>query len=552
MSIEKTIERLATLIDNQENKVIALSGKWGTGKSHLWDTLYKNSSNPKVKNSLKISLFGISDLSQIKLRILQSSIPTKSEADKNKIFKSAIATLKSLKLALKAYSPYFNALDEIAILAVPNLLKKRIIVLDDIERKHQNLSIDEVLGFIDEYTQGYDTRFILILNNDKLDNIKLWELLREKVIDHEIHLNTTPEEAYNIASINLQSPFEQQIKKATSTCNITNIRIIKKIINNINFLLGSHEQLPETILKKIIPSTVLLSAIYYKGIEENPTLDQVTAYGKNTNWEDYIEKNTLPTSWEKIMSELGIRYTDRYEDLVVSYLKSGLLDSSEISHELEKYILDDNTLLASHNAHQLIHETLWNQHITEQNIIIEAKKIIPQIKFMNAVTVTRLSTNINEITNGSAVAELFISTWISEIGEQELINYDIDDPLDRDIHIDIQKAIIKAQQASPQKQSVFDICMDIAAEKTWSPQQAKTLNNTTISQYHDILTSLSSNDLKNFTRQMIKMHKDKNHKNPNITTNSFITACSNIIKTKNPERLSTILSRLFELHAIPF
>jgi tRNA A37 threonylcarbamoyladenosine biosynthesis protein TsaE len=37
MSLSKTKERLVRLLGQNENSVIALSGKWGTGKTHLWN-----------------------------------------------------------------------------------------------------------------------------------------------------------------------------------------------------------------------------------------------------------------------------------------------------------------------------------------------------------------------------------------------------------------------------------------------------------------------------------------------------------------------------------
>ena len=36
MSLQETKDHLIQLLADPDNKVIALSGKWGTGKSHLW------------------------------------------------------------------------------------------------------------------------------------------------------------------------------------------------------------------------------------------------------------------------------------------------------------------------------------------------------------------------------------------------------------------------------------------------------------------------------------------------------------------------------------
>lgn len=557
MCIEKTAKQLTTLLNDQDNKVIALSGKWGTGKSHLWNQIHQDSLNREIKTSLKISLFGISEISQIKLRVLQSAIPTNKEGSKANILKAVIAGLKSAKSALIGLHSSFSALDELAILATPNLLRKKIIIIDDIERKHENLGIDEILGFIDECTQQYETRFLLILNSDKLTNKDLWETLREKVIDQEVRLNTSPSEAYDIACITCGSPFATQIKEAVKICNITNIRIIKKIIKTVNFLLSKHDQLSKEILNQIIPSTVLLSATYYKGIDEGPSFKQILSYGKILDWESHFKDmgNATPPeteTWEKIIVDLGISSTDRYEELVVKYLESGLLDSSEITKELDRYTSNNNTILAKHIAYQLIDDLLWNQNLNEYTLLENAKKTIPLAKFMDATLVTALATNIDEIKNGASTAKLIISTWISDIDNQTLNDYDPDDELGRPIHKDIQTAIAASKAMNTIKLSAFDVCIKISTTKTWSQADIETLNNTTPAQYENILEQLSPTDLKDFTWQMVKMHNDKSSyfKYFSTATNNFIHACSNIVKAQQPERLSKILQRLFNLNTI--
>lgn len=81
---------------------------------------------------------------------------------------------------------FFCALNDLGFVFAPSMLRERLIVLDDIERKHDNLDIDQVLGFIDEYTQQHNSRFLLILNSDQLNNLKVWHKLREKVVDQEL------------------------------------------------------------------------------------------------------------------------------------------------------------------------------------------------------------------------------------------------------------------------------------------------------------------------------------------------------------------------------
>lgn len=50
MSMHRTKEQLTKWIGEPHNKVIALSGRWGTGKSHLWEDVRSTSSgNPPTK-----------------------------------------------------------------------------------------------------------------------------------------------------------------------------------------------------------------------------------------------------------------------------------------------------------------------------------------------------------------------------------------------------------------------------------------------------------------------------------------------------------------------
>jgi Cdc6-like AAA superfamily ATPase len=190
MTLQSTKTHLIQLLEDKENKVVALSGKWGTGKSHLWDEVKATSQDDAVKDSLYVSLFGLSDMTQIKLKIIQSALPN---ADAHPTaWENAKIGLKSVQKVLKSVHPGFSALDDLALLAVPTILKEKVIVLDDIERKHEKLSVDEVLGFIDEFTKLHKARFVLILNSDQLNDKTVWDRLREKVIDQEIKLNTSP------------------------------------------------------------------------------------------------------------------------------------------------------------------------------------------------------------------------------------------------------------------------------------------------------------------------------------------------------------------------
>ena len=75
MSLKETKAHLLELLGDAENKVIALSGKWGTGKTHLWYEVMKESTDETVNGALYVSLFGLSAIDQVKRKLIESVAP---------------------------------------------------------------------------------------------------------------------------------------------------------------------------------------------------------------------------------------------------------------------------------------------------------------------------------------------------------------------------------------------------------------------------------------------------------------------------------------------
>lgn len=293
MSIQLTKSHFEEALKDQDNKVIALSGRWGTGKSHLWDEIQKSSQDDSVRGAIYVSLFGLASMAQFKVKLVQSAIPVASNYPK--IFEGIKSGVKATQKALEGINKGFagfGALGELAMLMTPTILKNKLIVLDDIERKHEKLSVDELLGFIDEFTKQHGARIVLILNTDQLKDRPLWETFREKVIDVELKLETSAEEAFHIAIKLVPSEYQESIKKAVVACSLNNIRVICKVIRSVNRILDGYSNLSEALLARVIPSTVLLSAIHYRGIENGPPLEYVLENRSTMqDWVAFSDKN---------------------------------------------------------------------------------------------------------------------------------------------------------------------------------------------------------------------------------------------------------------------
>lgn len=131
MSLAKTKQQLVKLLDQTDNNVIALSGKWGTGKTHLWNEVKSVSGDAKVTKALYVSLFGVSSIDQVKRKLIETAIPGVESHG------GMFDGLKNLfKVGIKVGSEHYKALAAIndlnVLLMAPVVLRNTVIVIDDI------------------------------------------------------------------------------------------------------------------------------------------------------------------------------------------------------------------------------------------------------------------------------------------------------------------------------------------------------------------------------------------------------------------------------------
>lgn len=553
MSLARTKEQFVKILSDNENKVIALSGKWGTGKSHLWREVKAQSEDEKIRTSLYISLFGLSSMDQVKLRIVQSAIP--NTEDNPALWDSLKKTWSAASKILEAIHKGFSALNEIALLAVPKILKDRVIVLDDIERKHSKLDVDEILGFVDEFTQQHGARIILILNSDELSDPLLWNLFREKVIDQEIRLITTPLEAFDIASRIVSSPYSQRLADTIEACGITNIRIICKILRAVNIILNRRTDLPDSILTRVIPSTALLAAIHYKGIENGPDFDFVLRIG-DSDWRDWgktseelDEEGKWRADWRLKIRALGIQSCDEYEQIVVDFLKSGLFDATEVEAIINRYASEEELIRTQRMIHEFREHLIWHHKISEPELVEEARALIPIIGMVDLYNISGLYRDICELSNGKSVAEELLDRWIEEFRKKKHGEIaEIDSFLGHRLLPRVRAEIDTLRAAATAKFTIYDACWNIAKNSGWGHKEESVLGNATATDFENIIESLEVDELKFFLCKCIDLcvHRSAYETSFGSAIKEFIQACRKICADPERARLAYLIKLLFE------
>lgn len=552
MSLRKTKEQLIKLLEEQDNRVIALSGKWGTGKTHLWEDVVQGSEDERVQASLYVSLFGLSSIDQIKRKLIESATPG-IEAHPN-IWEG---TQKAMAAGIKALSGFhkgFEALSDLNLLLLaPAMLGEKVIVIDDIERKHEKLGINEVLGFIDEYTQRHKSRFILILNSDQLSQKQLWDTLREKVIDEEIRLTTTPEEAFEIAAVLSPSPYAEAIKTASITCGLTNIRIIRKVIKAANRILSDRDLSP-VIQARVVPSIVLLSAIHFKGFIDGPDFQFVLGEGFESSWDEFAscaDHDSLMQveshgSWRGLLRELGIFGCDEFEGMVVHFLESGLFDEADLVAIIDRYMAESQQMEAREKARKFLYDEFWNHRVTEQQLIAEAETLPEIVSFLDPYTVTLLHDTLSLYPDGVEIGKRIIGRWVESSRENPQQMGD-SDPFNRHLHPSIESVIAEVNAKAHAKSTVVEACTTIIEQGGWGTKEEMTMRRATVDDFEAAIRHMEIDALQTFMRRMIKMSLQPDTYKPHFgqATDRFVEACRLIVNDDKSPRLARLINNLF-------
>lgn len=554
MSLQETKSHALQLLADPEIRVLAISGKWGTGKSHLWQNIQETSDDEAIKSALNASLFGLTNVDQIKKKLIEAAIPA---AEAHPTWLESAKRLASSSInVLESFHKGFGAINDLSLLIAPAILRNKLIVLDDVERKHEKLGIEEVLGFINQCTQQYGSRFLLILNSDQLADRSEWDILREKVIDQELRLLTSPDEAFEIARTLVSSPYSDSISTVCKKCGLTNIRILQRIIRTTNRILGERS-LSDAILSRTIPSIVMLSAVSFKGIEDGPDLKFVLLANTPADFADRIarqksepdEESNRRAKWRLLLQEVGIGRCDEFDRLVVDFLESGQFDTSKVTPIIERFIRESDKTEARLRADDLLTKIFWNHRLTEEELIDEARRLVPISSLIDGYTLTNVVNALTPLAGGAAVGQELIDAYLVALRERSSTEDLLDDDGFRGpLHDDIKQEFNKLKASKRANTTVFDACIYIKRHSGWNTTQELVMRAATIQDFELTIRSLEIEDLRPFLIQMLDMRISRQTYDPHFGSaiDHFVEACRLITHDPSAKRLGLLLHALFD------
>lgn len=396
MSIEALKNELTAFLNSEEPGVFAIKGKWGVGKTHLiHETVKANKNKWQHKKSAYASLFGINSLDDLKEQIFVKLQTTDSK--KGNLAKTAgkhvngvlsnvgLATTNAvsgaMKVGIKIWMEY----------ELPNSK----IFIDDIERRGNDLSIRNLLGFLSQLKEEKNCQIILIFNKDELNNEDKEELekYREKIIDLEIEFVPNVDEIIKIGLRDKKVMVIEILKKL----NVDNIRAVNKIERFLEKLEPRIKDFDFEVQNHIVHSATVLGWFYFnrnktsipwefiKELEKynaqqtqkmiNRMLDiKATGFGvvqeSIATMDATTETDTVREKYTDELKQSGYEQTGLVEKALMQALEQGFYDEARFTETLKDFeskIKRDKAIKEIQSAYDLFYESFDN----DENRIVD-------------------------------------------------------------------------------------------------------------------------------------------------------------------------------------
>ncbi|MGP1382325.1 MAG: P-loop NTPase fold protein [Thainema sp.] len=264
----------AFLEQGNEAKVFAIKGDWGIGKTHLITSIL-SSNNQQYYYA---SVFGVSTIEELRIQLWSNyrSVGQSNDSESNKLrfrkwFKPIRdnsqdigSLIKELPIGDHGVGLAPAAISLASNVFLSNFLKRKLICIDDLERRSRKLPLEELLGFIENLSEEKECKVILIYNESKIaldsESTSILKDYREKVIDYEIKLDPNLVENFNIG-FGENDPDKEIVFNYLSqeTVQVKNIRIFKKLRWNLEKLRPHIADFLPRVREKIINEIIFIT-----------------------------------------------------------------------------------------------------------------------------------------------------------------------------------------------------------------------------------------------------------------------------------------------------
>jgi len=430
MSIRNSVD---DFLDSDQPAAIVISGKWGRGKTHFWNSIVTErlrSKSVRVRKYSYVSLFGISSIEELKASIFQASAAW--DFEQRGIARRVVNPRMwwhGLKIFLgiatrNASAPYVGNVSRLYTSLTFYSVRERLICIDDIERRGKDLRLLDVMGLVSQLWEQRACKVVVILNNETFESPDqtIWRANAEKVFLREMAYEPLPDECigYVFPNDNVDI-YSQAARKYLVSLSVTNIRIAertKSAIQSIKELIAADKILNSTV-DRLVQTLVLLVYSHNGEGEGAPPLSVVVGRGRadsiirasRGNQPDI--RTEEQKRWDRELSGYGLYLDGDLDASLIDLVVKGYPDGERLQKAIAQFD-DSNEAQAARDAYfeawELFHDTLGDNREEVLNaFLIAFPSAAPMVSANNLDATVRLLREMGE----DKIATKFIETWIA-------------------------------------------------------------------------------------------------------------------------------------------
>tara|TARA_R110002049_G_scaffold140249_1_gene301259 strand:- start:2568 stop:4217 length:1650 start_codon:yes stop_codon:yes gene_type:complete len=327
-----------------------VSGAWGIGKTYLWSNIVlpragnvsppPNSIGVAQQGAIEydfysyVSLFGLNSLAELKRAIFESK--RSREKWHRPLAKADVTSnwrlnVKFLTKAAGQITRWGNAAEVIADQLSENVWDQ-IICIDDLERRGDNLSLRDVLGYVSYLKEQRRCKVLVLTNSgdfDEEDKVR-YETFSEKVFDKTLVFSPSPGDCADIVEA------DDQLREKLLALGLSNIRIARRTKDFADEARGHLVDFASEVTSQAVHTLVLASWIKYS--KDAPPLSFVAERHTLQFMEEHQsdDPDEKISAWTAILQVYGFGEIDAFDEVLIKFVDDGFLNVNALKREAEK------------------------------------------------------------------------------------------------------------------------------------------------------------------------------------------------------------------------
>jgi hypothetical protein len=347
MSTALVREQILTFLATPGPSVLCIRGNWGTGKTYTWQAALQiaaaKSETLTTEKYAYVSLFGLNSVDQVKQEIVTQTIGRDrigkpfSPDDVGSIYNEGVSLFrKNAAPFAKLWESYYAA----AMSVATALIRDRLVCIDDLERKGEQLRSADILGLISQLKEDRKCKVVLLLNDEQLDDRTEFESYLEKVVDINVRFAPTPVESAEIAlqGVEGDDSLKQKVRDLSPKLGIDNVRVIRKLFRFLQQLAPLLKGYEPGVLDSVAATVVLMGWAHLQP-ELAPSKEFLVK--QKGSFSDYVAKKNgeIPLreqEWTTLINNYGYMFTDEFDVALLRCIENGFFTKATVdSHALE-------------------------------------------------------------------------------------------------------------------------------------------------------------------------------------------------------------------------